>query len=250
MTYQFIHSGFNFTAVEWRLALIPMTAGVAIARVLLGSRKRAPSQAILERKYAEYLEGAFQDAPKAYKRLIKAVKLFNIDRCGKAVAILKKLEDECVTTRDHLPVYMFTALCYDERGVYTLAEDYYRQVLQCDPGSAAALVNLGIICSRTGDYETALQFNQKAIKADPADPNPYNNIAVVYLDMEALDEAIEYANMALERKANMVPALHTLALAYTTKGDREMAERYYRQSVLNDSASARLLRQLMDEISG
>jgi tetratricopeptide (TPR) repeat protein len=97
-----------------------------------------------------------------------------------------------------------------EMGKYDEAEKYFRRLLKEIPSDhediAACYHNLGNLFDHTGDYESSLNWHQKALETmvqtlNPNDPNigtSYNSIAAVHAKMGAYQEALEAYIKAFE----------------------------------------------------
>jgi len=127
--------------------------------------------------------------------------------------------------------------------------------------------NTGIKYHKDNNYEASLKSFQTSILIDPKRPEPYKNLAVVYLSMDSVaraaevyeklvemqpndgealrqlaqfrrelneyDEAIELLQKALEINSQDVDALNALALNYDLKGDSEKAFEIYKEALEN-----------------
>ncbi len=62
----------------------------------------------------------------------------------------------------------------------------------------------------TGDFSSAIEHYEKALKIDPKDPVLYNNLGLVYLQQKDYAEAKEYFGKAIEADPGFVPAKNNL----------------------------------------
>jgi tetratricopeptide (TPR) repeat protein len=77
------------------------------------------------------------------------------------------------------------------------AAAYYRMSLDLYP-TAEAHTYLGWTLASRGNWEEAIEECTKAIALDPDLGNPYNDIGVYLIEMDRLDEALDYLNQATE----------------------------------------------------
>ena len=56
---------------------------------------------LYKKTYAPYIEKAFVNDKKSSRILLKAIGLYNTDKCTKATGYLYSIEDKCVTAEDH-----------------------------------------------------------------------------------------------------------------------------------------------------
>jgi tetratricopeptide (TPR) repeat protein len=103
--------------------------------------------------------------------------------------------------------------------------------LQESPGATELWNGLGLLRSEQGDNAGARDAFLEAIRLDPYDPVPRGNLAIVYLDMEMLDEAKEQIDQA---KA-LDPSFYVVHLAegrwLIQQGDLEGAKQEFLASV-------------------
>jgi tetratricopeptide (TPR) repeat protein len=80
---------------------------------------------------------------------------------------------------DYLPATMLLARMSLEKEDYTSAEEYLRRILQVNPKSAEAHVNLGVAYKGMGNFDKALQEYDAAEKLDPQVSAIYLNRGVI-----------------------------------------------------------------------
>ena len=76
---------------------------------------------------------------------------------------------------------------------------------------------------QTGDYEEAVQFNQKAYEYDDEDAVVLDNLGQLHLAMGNREEAFDYFKRAHERKPSQVDTLYYLAKLYSEDGETPTA---------------------------
>jgi outer membrane biosynthesis protein TonB len=76
------------------------------------------------------------------------------------------------------------------------------------------------------DYLNALSNYKHVLKTDADNFTVMNNISFMYLKLNLLDEAMTYAQMALDSNSDYVPALINMAIAHAQSGNYVDAERY------------------------
>jgi tetratricopeptide (TPR) repeat protein len=84
---------------------------------------------------------------------------------------------------------------------------------------------------REGKFDEAISAYLWAIKIDPSNAYPYNNIAQLYIKMDAYEDAIEYAVKASELKGDMYQAWSAQAICLAMMGYMEDYESAYRRAV-------------------
>ncbi|MHB8845694.1 MAG: tetratricopeptide repeat protein [Nitrospirota bacterium] len=87
---------------------------------------------------------------------------------------------------------------YESQGKPGLASQQYRQAFKQDRKSVPALLLLGDLSYRTGDYAAAETAYQKAIVLRPDNGDIYNNLCWVYLEQHAVvEQALDLVHTAL-----------------------------------------------------
>ena len=125
-----------------------------------------------------------------------------------------------------------------------------KQAIQIDPEYSEAYNNLGLAYRSNGDYDSAIEYYQKALKFDLKQLGPdhlniairYNNMGVVFSRKREHDSAIEYYQKALKinlkqlRPDNpkVATSYNNLGLAYKRKGNYDRALEYYQKALKID----------------
>jgi tetratricopeptide (TPR) repeat protein len=93
---------------------------------------------------------------------------------------------------------------------------------------AATFVNRGILQSRLGEYQDALNDYNEALEIDAVLPQAWNGKGNLYFLAERFDEALAAYERSLELNLpEREVAYYNLGLAYEQLGDRAMAESSY-----------------------
>ena len=182
-------------------------------------------------QYPDILDKAFTGRKKLYKKLLCAVRLYNEDRITKAIRSLRKLTPKCEKPKDFYAVYLFTALCYTDIGLYDIAEDVYQKMKYKNVADSRVYSNLGSVQRNAGKLEDAIRSFEYALSLDRTNANAYNNLAQAYFKNYELDSAEEYALKTLEVNVKMHQASALLAMIYAMKGDQENYNKYFHIAV-------------------
>ena len=106
-----------------------------------------------------------------------------------------------------------------EAGDLTGAERNFREYLKEHPDSAEALSNMGAICSRRQQFQEALTYYQKALRADPKLVPIHFNLAIALGRLNEHAAAAEQLRIFLQSYPNEPRAHQLLGLALTETGD-------------------------------
>ena len=163
-------------------------------------------------------------------KLYKALDDYNRDRYSAALKKLEQLRLESPRGADRFAVLVFTGLCYDDMGQYQEAIRYYTSALQIRENSIAAS-NMGLCHTNLGNNSAALECYERAIRSDASSPNPYNNIAQLYIRMGEYEKALPYARKAADLNGNFRQALNALAICHAVLGNQEESDTCFRRAV-------------------
>lgn len=113
-------------------------------------------------------------------------------------------------------------------GAPTEAVTLLEQAVQNDPGNAVAWAMLGSARSRTSELPKAIEAYRRAIAINPQQPAVLNNIAyLIVLSRGNLDEAVTFANAALQQSADQPEFADTLGMVYLAKGQHSAAREIF-----------------------
>jgi tetratricopeptide (TPR) repeat protein len=86
----------------------------------------------------------------------------------------------------------------EENGEMDRALEAYRKVLNVDPGESQLASRVAALLIEQDDFPQAIDVLKDAIKANPKDADPYQQLAFIYAKyLKKTDQAIDYANRAI-----------------------------------------------------
>jgi tetratricopeptide (TPR) repeat protein len=86
----------------------------------------------------------------------------------------------------------------EENGETDRALEAYRKVLNVDPGQSQLASRVAALLIEQEDFPQAIDVLKDAIKANPKDADPYQQLAYIYAKyLKRTDQAIDYANRAI-----------------------------------------------------
>jgi len=89
-------------------------------------------------------------------------------------------------------------MAFEENGEMDRALEAYRKVLNVDPGQAQLAARVAGLLIQQDDFPQAIDVLKDAIKANPNNAEPYQQLAFIYLKyLKKTDQAIDYANRAI-----------------------------------------------------
>ena len=193
--------------------------------------------------FAKELGSAFAEDPKKRERLLEAVRLFDEDKNSAALKLLEELKLDARTRDEIYAVGLFTALCQKDLGLSAAAIATYEDTAARGAESSQLYSNLGILYGET-DPDKAFSAYMKAIKLDPQNAMPHNNVAALLLRLGEYDGAGQAAANALEINPNQHQAWTTLAVVAAIQGDAERSEKCIRKAVECGQEEAALRRAI------
>ena len=120
----------------------------------------------------------------------------------------------------------------------------YLEVLERNPSFWRSNYNLGFACYKTGNFEGAEDYLQRAIAIDPSDSDQYIYLALTDLQRKKLAEAASRARSAIERNPQARGYHFVLGMIYEAEEDREHAKEQFRKEIAahpeNSAAAAEL----------
>jgi len=89
-------------------------------------------------------------------------------------------------------------MAFEENGEMDRALEAYRKVLNVDPGQAELASRVAGLLIQQDDFPQAIDVLKDAIKANPNNAEPYQQLAFIYTRyLKKTDQAIDYANRAI-----------------------------------------------------
>jgi tetratricopeptide (TPR) repeat protein len=89
-------------------------------------------------------------------------------------------------------------MAFEENGEMDRALEAYRKVLNVEPGQSQLAARVAGLLIQQDDFPQAIDVLKDAIKANPNNAEPYQQLAFIYLKyLKKTDQAIDYANRAI-----------------------------------------------------
>ena len=129
----------------------------------------------------------------------------------------------------------FLALAYDGAGKPQEARRIYNEALKIDPNNVVVLNNYAYLLAQTGgSLDEALTYAQRAMQAKPEVDEIADTLGWIYLKKQLTDNAIEmFQRIVAKQPRNPVYQYH-LALALDQKGNRDEARKHVEIALQNN----------------
>ncbi|HTP35534.1 MAG TPA: winged helix-turn-helix domain-containing protein [Candidatus Acidoferrales bacterium] len=174
----------------------------------------------LEPEYAEAHAGlALAHCAQAELRLMPAAEAYGDARAAALRALA--MDDACADAQAALGAVLFLS-----DWNWSGARRSLERALQLNPNHTEAYLLYGRLLEALGDLRAGLESKQKALERDPFSAQVHVQIALSYFCQRRYDQAICWANKALELDRRHLLAREVLAGAFLKMGDtdRHMAE--------------------------
>jgi tetratricopeptide (TPR) repeat protein len=102
---------------------------------------------------------------------------------------------------------------------YEQAIGYYNQILEIDPSNRITHNYISLSYDKWGNFEKAIEANDKYIQAAPDEANPYDSRGQILANYGYIDDAIAAYKKAIEIKPDFVHALVRLGHLYIFRGE-------------------------------
>lgn len=115
-------------------------------------------------------------------------------------------------------------IAFEENGEMDRALDAYRKVLNVDPGQSQLASRVAGLLIQQDDFPQAIDVLKDAIKANPNNADPYQQLAFIYARyLKKTDQALDYANRAIALNPKDVEAYQRLVEIEVAAGQEKRA---------------------------
>lgn len=190
--------------------------------------------------YAKELGNAFAEDVKKREALLEAVRLFDEDKCTKAIKALAALKLDARTRDEHYAVGLFTALCQTDLGLNDAAIATYEAMIGKGAVSSQLYSNLGSRYGAVQQVEKAVSAYRKASELDDQNPLPYSNLANLLVQTGDYEGAEKAALAALALNPQQYQAASAAAMACSALGRVEEMQRYANMAIAAGQDAQRL----------
>jgi len=118
-----------------------------------------------------------------------------------------------------LPTALETARQHHARNDLLHAAEAYRQTLQSDPRSQAALLGLSLIARQSNQLQPAFRMAQAALAAGPGSALAWSNYGDMLMALHQIPQAQSAFRRALMRDSELAPAHYGLANTFALEDD-------------------------------
>jgi len=138
-----------------------------------------------------------------------------------------ELTDVTLDARSPQLAYVSLGIIADLRGEHGPAQELYQQVLQLNPRSQLAMLNLGYSLYLSGELDAAEIQTRKAIALNNADPRGWSNLGLIYVRKHRYEDAAEVFSRVMPAHE----ALNDVGYLAMLDGQYEVAVDYLQQAI-------------------
>src|SRR5213079_3660488 len=115
-------------------------------------------------------------------------------------------------------------IALEENGEMERALEAYQKVLNVEPGQSQLASRVAGLLIQQDDFPQAIDVLKDAIKANPNNAEPYQQLAFIYAKyLKKTDQAIDYANRAIALNPRDIDAYHHLVEIELAVGEEKKA---------------------------
>lgn len=127
-------------------------------------------------------------------------------------------------------------LCKEARqlfrtGKYQLAAEFFEKAIKLDPDQAETHDSVAIAYFALKQYDKAIEHFQRTSQLRPMDPKPLINLGAVYNRKEEFTKAADVLKKAITRDGKAVEAYYNLGIAYRGLKQPAMAVSSYKEAL-------------------
>jgi tetratricopeptide (TPR) repeat protein len=144
---------------------------------------------------------------------------------------VKKEEDKHRTLMSDILTHFNWGVHFHNQGETLKAIQAYQKVIQLDPTYIEAYNNLGIIYQEINDFDRALGVFQRSIEINPQYEKGHNNLGILLYHNGRYEQAIEAFQKALAINPNNIESHINLGILYKQQGQPDKAIASYQKAL-------------------
>lgn len=167
-------------------------------------------------------------------QLKKAIESYNSGYMPNAITEFTDIVESNANPKDKAIALIYLGLIADRKGEYDSAIGYFQRALNYDENNPEIYMNMARTYRKKKDFNNAVKYADKASGLNPADVNPLILLGNINYELSNWDEAIRYYEKALKIDNNNPALLYNMALALFQKGERYPALEFMKKAAESD----------------
>jgi tetratricopeptide (TPR) repeat protein len=159
--------------------------------------------------------------------LLKIETLYHLDRDDEAEAMVDRVLKQDISVEDLFTFVSELGYIYNDLDKFESANLFLEQALSLDPSNVDVLIDLAYANEMSGDFEKAIEYNNRLLDVDPYSFEGWANIGKLYSMNEQYDKAVDAFDFALTINEGDVSVLKMKALSLYLNENVEEAIRIF-----------------------
>jgi len=162
--------------------------------------------------------------------LKKAIASYNSGYIPNAITEFTDVVESSAGPKDKAIALMYLGTIARKKGEYDNAIDFFNRALTYDPGNPEIYINLARVYRDKKDFNNAVKYAEKAFSLNLRDINSLKLIGDIYYELTNWNEALKYYEQALKIDSNNPALLYNTAMALFKKGERLTALEFLKKA--------------------
>lgn len=167
-------------------------------------------------------------------QLKKAIASYNSGYLPNAITEFTDVVESTAVPKDKAIALIYLGIIADRKGEYDNAINYFKRAENYDENNPEIYLNMARTYRKKRDFNNAVKYAEKSSELIPGDVNPLILLGNINYELTNWDEAIRYYEKALKIDDNNPALLYNMALALFKKGDRFPALEFLKKAAESD----------------
>ena len=167
-------------------------------------------------------------------QLKKAIASYNSGYIPNAITEFTDVVESTALPKDKAIALIYLGIIADKKGEYDNAINYFQRAENYDENNPEIYLNMARTYRKKKDFNNAVKYAEKTSDMIPGDVNPLILLGNINYELSNWEEAIRYYEKALKIDSNNPALLYNMALALFKKGDRFPALEFLKKAADSD----------------
>ncbi len=167
-------------------------------------------------------------------QLKKAITSYNSGYIPNAITEFTDVVESTALPKDKAIALIYLGIIADRKGEYDNALSYFQRAQNYDEYNPEIYLNMARTYRKKRDFNNAIKYAEKTSEMLPGDVNPLILLGNINYELSNWEEAIRYYEKALKIDSNNPTLLYNMALALFKKGDRFPALEFLKKAAESD----------------